>query len=210
MSKRVVVAVALFVSAMLGGYAHYLSNAKLPLNSALLYPVARPLTDFKLIDHNGQHFTNAQLLNTWSLIFVGYTSCPDICPLTMAKLSAISNKLDQQVQVVFVAVDPTRDSPQAVKEYIEFFNPNFVGVTGEHKDLYPFTRQLGLVYSVGDNSQQNYLVEHSGSLALIDPFGRLAAIIKPSQLQSGQLPQLKVDYAASDINNILAGKAMNL
>ncbi|QYK13063.1 SCO family protein [Shewanella rhizosphaerae] len=164
------------------------------------YPQQRPLSPFELTDQNGEAFTNARLKDKWSLFFVGYTSCPDVCPTTLGKLAAAYQQLEGVVdlQVVFLSVDPARDTQAKLKDYINFFNPNFVAVTAPHSQLLPLTRELGFVYTmVGEG--ENYQVDHSASMVLISPDGTRVATVKPTNLDPRQLPQIRNKNLIHDV-----------
>ncbi|WP_159084123.1 SCO family protein [Saccharobesus litoralis] len=175
-----------------------MNNKPIPedtLSNVRIYQPERNLSPFQLVDHTGKVFTNAELQNKWSFVFLGYTYCPDICPTTMQGLASVYAHLqavDQNVQVVMISADPQRDSVEVLGQYVPFFHPQFVGVTAEHKYLLPFTRELGLVYSMTEGtSQDNYLVNHSASIVLINPQGKIAALVKPDF----SLTPPVVDYA---------------
>ncbi|MBQ4834320.1 SCO family protein [Pseudoalteromonas sp. MMG010] len=164
------------------------SNENNPLDvDALVYEKAKPLSDFTLTDQNDSLVTKAAFLGQWNLVFLGYTSCPDICPLTLAKLNNVYKNLaaDYPLQIWFVSVDPKRDTVKKRKLYIDYFNPKFLAVSGEHKDLFPFVRELGLIYAIRDTDEDEYLVDHSGSVALVDELGSVRAIFKPEFKQGG-------------------------
>ncbi|WP_298773697.1 SCO family protein [uncultured Shewanella sp.] len=175
----------------------------LVLKTSYLFPEARILPPFELLDQQGQRFTNQQLMNTWSLIFIGYTSCPDVCPTAMSKLTAaqaqLNNHLD--IQVIFVSVDPQRDTQDKLQDYINFFNPEFIAATAGHQVLMPFTRSLGFVYAMVGEAE-NYQVDHSASYALISPKGEKIAIIKPQSPSPGITPQIKNSELIADITQI--------
>ncbi|GFD89292.1 photosynthetic protein synthase I [Tenacibaculum sp. KUL152] len=149
------------------------------------YPEPRALSPFSLTDHQGNSFTNSSLQGQWSLVFVGYTFCPDICPTTMAELNSVYPQLqaiesDEPIRVIFVSVDPKRDSINRLSEYVSYFNKEFVAVTGEHKALFPFVRNLGMMYAIAESTDNpNYLVDHSASVVLIDPQVRVIGRFKP-------------------------------
>ncbi|WP_299802840.1 SCO family protein [uncultured Shewanella sp.] len=176
----------------------------LALQTSFEYPAPLPLAPFSLTDQRGNAFSNADLLGKWSLFFIGYTSCPDVCPTTMGKLTSAYAGLNQveDVQVIFLSVDPQRDSTATLENYIKFFNPEFIAVTGEHKQLLPVTRSLGFVYAmVGDGD--DYQVDHSASFALVSPQGEKVAIIKPKSSSPGKLPQIKNSDLIHDVNAII-------
>lgn len=146
------------------------SDSAMPEVEALVYEQARPLSDFSLQDQNAQPVTKQTLLGQWNLVFLGYTSCPDICPLTLAKLKSVYNALhaDYPLQIWFLAVDPKRDTTAKRKAYIDYFNPDFLAVSGEHKDLFPLVRELGLIYAISNSDEPEYAVDHSASIAMVD------------------------------------------
>lgn len=163
------------------------------------YPQARALPDFNLLDHQGQAFTPAQLRGKWTLAFTGYTFCPDICPVTLSNLASVYPQISgsaQPVQVLFISVDPARDSIERLHEYMQFFNPEFVAVTGEHKELFPLVRAMGMMYAIAESTDNpNYLVDHSASVVVINPQGQVIGRFKP-EFSAGQV-------AVSDEQQIL-------
>lgn len=173
-----------------GDYHSAIVGDTITLKTSYLFPQPQALKSFELIDQQGQPFTNKQLKGQWSLIFMGFTSCPDICPTTMNKLARVYKQLlaITPLQVIFLSVDPKRDTPQQLKNYMNFFNPEFVAITGEHSQLYPLSRDLGMVYAMVENGD-SYTVDHSASMALISPGGQKVAIIKPKS-KNNQIPQI--------------------
>lgn len=159
-------------------------NIQLQAGTAL--PQRRPLAPFELVDDSGKAFTLADLEGRWSFLAFGYTLCPDICPTTLATLNAIDQELKNRSaraarEFVFVSIDPERDNPQRLKEFLAFFNPQFRGVTAPEKRLRPFTQQLGIPYArvEGQATALGYLMDHSGAILLVDPKAQLAAIFSP-------------------------------
>jgi len=149
-----------------------------------LLPVARELPEFHLRDQSGEPFERSRLEGRWSLLFFGYTSCPDVCPTTLQSLAQIKPELEAagDVQVVFVSVDPARDPVERLREYVGFFDPSFEGVTGSKEEIDGLTGELGVYYAVrAPESDQpadaGYLVDHASSLFLIDPEARLHALL---------------------------------
>lgn len=137
------------------------------------------LTPFALTQTDGKPYTDQNLQGHWSLVFFGFTYCPDICPTTLALLNAVTQDLETPPQVVFVSVDPARDNLAQLHRYVHYFNPNFIAVTGEQSQLQNLARQLGVVFDkiVLDPKRPNdYLMEHSTSIALINPDGAIQAI----------------------------------
>ena len=149
------------------------------------FPEPRNLAEISLVDQTNTSVDNTVFNGRWSLLFLGYTYCPDICPTTMASLGRVYPELkkmgsDNAVQVVFVSVDPNRDTPERLASYVEYFNAEFVALTGEHAQLFPFVRSLGLMYAIAESTDNpNYLVDHSASVVVVDPQGRALGRFKP-------------------------------
>ena len=150
--------------------------------STALFGEERPLPEFALTDHTGRAYTRRELAETWTLLFFGYTHCPDICPITLVTMSASINAIGalggEAPRVVFVSVDPERDSPSHLGDYVASFGEDFLGVTGPHEELRKLTRALGVVYA-RDGDDPEYLVEHSAALLLVNPKGELQAVFGP-------------------------------
>ncbi len=182
----ITVAALLLVLVSLSGPDTSDTAAVPPALQKLLLPEPRPLREFALRDHLDRPLGLAQLQGHWSLLFFGYTHCPDICPTTLGVLKGVAKRLEAQPQLaattrfLFVSVDPQRDSLPHLREYIGFFHPDFIAATGERKDIDNLLRQLGGVYMFeGDTSKDDYLVNHSVSVALIDPQGHWVARFNP-------------------------------
>ncbi|TKB56250.1 SCO family protein [Ferrimonas aestuarii] len=189
------------VAALATGMTLSLSSSEQPKVSALWLPEPRLIKDFQLVDEQGQAFTQAQLTGQWTLLFMGFTSCPDVCPSTLARLTSIYPAVskDMPVQVVLLSVDPQRDQGQKLKDYIQYFNPEFKAVTGEHAQLYALSRNLGLVYAMVDLPDgQGYSVDHSADIVLINPQGQLEAIFRP-QGEPGELRLVSVAQMKQDL-----------
>ncbi len=149
---------------------------------ALVLEAPRTLPDFLLTDHMQRPFGPARLEGRWTLLFFGFTNCPDVCPTTLNTLAGLAQSLEDlppasQPTITMVSVDPMRDTAEKLSAYVPFFDPDFVGVTGEMGEVLTLTRGLGVAfaYQPGANGEA-YSVEHTASVFLIDPKGRLAAI----------------------------------
>ena len=156
------------------------------LNSSLIVlPEPRVVEDFSLTDQHSQPFSLAELRGHWSLIFFGFTNCPDVCPGTLYDLQKVNEAIEQQLeadkprpQILFVSVDPERDSPGKMEQYLSYFDPGFIGLTGDHVQLLPLTRQLGIAYRIEDHDPgvTQYGVDHSASILLTDREGQLFGV----------------------------------
>lgn len=157
-----------------------------------LYPQPRQLKNFELFDQDGHVFEQANLLGHWTLAFVGYTFCPDVCPTTLAELKRIYPQLqkipaDFPIQVMFLSVDPQRDTQARLKEYIQYFHPDFIAVSASHAQLFPLVRSMGMMYSMSESTEQaNYLVDHSASVVVINPLAQVVGRFKPD-IQPGKI-----------------------
>jgi protein SCO1 len=148
------------------------------------YPQPRELADFQLSRSNGAPLTRADLQGHWSLMFFGFTHCPDICPNTLGVLKAVRATLAEQkktdaVQVYFISVDPERDQPEVLGRYAAFYDPGFVAATGSDEQLQHLTRSLGLLYARVPDKGGSYTVDHSASIVLVNPQGRLFGLFRP-------------------------------
>ena len=158
----------------------------LPSQVITLFSDPKPITAFSLIDHNHQVFDLASLKGKWSFLFFGFTHCPDVCPTTLAVLSRArasitKNKIGSaDVQFVFVSVDPNRDTSGKLRQYIEYFDPSFLGVTGDDAQIANLAGQLGAVYQVSVTAgMENYPVYHTPGVFLLDPQARYHAMLRP-------------------------------
>ena len=140
---------------------------------------------FSLLDVNGDEITEAALAEQWSLMFFGYTHCPDVCPITLSVMKEVVAKLEADssppMQVVFMTVDPVRDTPEIMKNYVSFFSEEFVGISGDLNATHELTRALGIVaaFTANKENPENYLVDHTASMLLVDPDLRVRAKFAP-------------------------------
>ncbi len=146
----------------------------------VLWPAPKPLKAFSLTSHDLRPFTLDSLKGKWTMLFFGYTYCPDICPTALAILSAVFQNLERHegvvpdTQVVFISVDPKRDPPERLAEYMAYFDKRFAAATGEVKEIDGLANQVGAGYQIEPGeSSENYLVSHTGSIFLVDPDARL-------------------------------------
>jgi protein SCO1/2 len=143
----------------------------------------RALPDFSLIDQRGHPFGPDNLRGRWSFLYFGYTNCPDACPTTLTALAAMDKRLHDagapMPRVVFVSVDAGRDTPAQLAKYVPYFDPDFVGVTAKDQPtIEDLAKKLGVaVFLSAPKPDGTYTVDHSGEIFVVDPAGRLAAIL---------------------------------
>jgi len=161
--------------------------APLELEQAIEINPARNILWSELIAQDNSVFTPEHIKGKWTFLYMGYRSCPDACPVATAVLGKTANGLSdlklptaQQPQFVFMSVDPRRDTPELMAEYVAFFGEKFLGVTGDSVQLRAISLQLGAVFYVPEEPEtDNYEVGHSDSIFLMNPEGRLRAILRP-------------------------------
>lgn len=186
-----------------GAFAYLQSRSReAPVSSAVesgagfvRYPAAVRLRDFQLVDQGGEEFSADNLRGRWTLVFFGFTSCEDVCPLTLLELKQFhaalpGNNLPADTRVILVSVDPARDTPAVLKDYLASFNPDFVGLTGDLAAVADLASQLyiarmdppvtGQEHADHGAHPTNYQVEHSANIAVLNPDGDyIGAIISP-------------------------------
>ncbi|MBM95120.1 MAG: cytochrome c oxidase assembly protein [Oceanospirillaceae bacterium] len=140
--------------------------------------------DFQFIDQHGNAVDKSSFKPGWRLVFFGYTFCPDICPTTLADLNRVWKKLSpqaqQSVQVVFVSIDPERDTPESLAPYLAYFNPEFMAMTGNVASLERLAEQLNGFYArVEREDGMAYLMDHSSNLMLVDDSWQYRGYIEP-------------------------------
>lgn len=153
-----------------------------PLAGVELWQPGRELPPFQLQDHLRQPFDHSRLLGHWTLLFVGYTYCPDICPTTLAQMAGRWPQWQQRwpmLQLVLLSADPGRDTAERLSQYIPYFHQDFIGVTGAMSEVRKVSDRLELVFSQPDTSMPGYLVDHSASMVLLDPQGLAVAVFRP-------------------------------
>jgi protein SCO1/2 len=186
--RLTVIGLLIFVVVIVSGFVYtmakprVMSDGALRANNAFLFERVREIGDFSLLDDNGKAFTPAQLQGKWSLMFFGFTYCPDICPTTMAQLNQFYKKLKpeyaEDTQIIMVSVDPARDSPAKLHDYVRYFNPGFRGVTGDFMVLHQLATDLNIPFAKVPGGGDNYQVEHSGNVAIINPKGHYIGFFK--------------------------------
>ena len=149
----------------------------------VLRPDFRALHPFELTDHNDTVFDERRFQGKWSFVFFGYTSCPDICPTTLHVLNSVYGQLEDEAsgdendtQIIFISVDPKRDTTKKLADYMSYFNKKFIGVTSDKKNIDKIVKQFGAGYGFEpETTPGEYLVAHTSAIFLVDPYGRLIA-----------------------------------
>lgn len=165
-----------------------------------LFPQPRQIPAFSLQQSDGTQLVPGELNGHWTLVFIGFTFCPDVCPTTLAQLSQAQKQWEAfpdatRPRVLFVSVDPERDTPDRIGEYAHAFHRDTLAATGDIPSLETFARSLSLVFAkvpLGDGPNQ-YTIDHSAALAVLDPQGRMAGVLPGSALE--QPAAIAADFA---------------
>jgi protein SCO1/2 len=181
MGSRSPLVVAVLAAVAVGvGLAFYeRAHEPLTLRAGTAMPEPRALPAFEFVDQDRRPFGPERFEGRWSLVFTGFTHCPDVCPTTLATMADLRRRVPREdLQFVFVSVDPERDTPEAVARYLAHFDPELVGATGPRAEMERFTAGLGLAQVRNPGSGGEYTVDHSTALVLIDPDARLAGYFR--------------------------------
>jgi len=190
----------LFLGVLLAAMAGYEFLLPKKLHGEVIKP-PKPMPDFTLQSTKGP-VSLSSFRGKLVILYFGYTSCPDLCPTTLAMLhqavEALGNKA-QEVQVIFISVDWKRDTPEVLEKYIAHFNSNFIGLSGTEAQINSVTRDFGIFYLLNlPNENGFYSVDHTASMRVLDRQGRLT-VIWP---YGTQYPEM-----ASDMRSILQSSA---
>jgi protein SCO1/2 len=178
--------------------ARMLSQKPIALQGGTWLPQPQAIAPFQLTDLRGQPFGNAQLQGHPSLLFLGYSSCPDVCPTTLATLRDVQAQRPLPgLQVLFVTVDPERDTPATLRQYLGGFSSEFTGLYAGRDALAPLLRSLDAVATRSDATGGGYTVDHSATLYLLDTHGRMAAVFTPPLLAAALNADLRTLARAS-------------
>ena len=202
---------ALLIAAIAFGAGYFAASGPAkphlpPTVAGFIWPPPPPLEDFQLTDSAGASFDAARLAEHWTLLFFGYTHCPDICPTTMHTLKQVRERLDghrpfeRRGQVLFVSVDADRDTPEVLRNYTGYFNPEFLAATAPTEALHQLTGQFGVrVMRISGEDPNEYWFDHPASILLIGPDRRLAGVFAPPLDATDIAAQVQaiVDWAES-------------
>ncbi len=191
-STLIVLAIAAAFAGLLAGWHFSHRPSAAPegpaLQSMKRFETPRALPPIQLTRHDGHPLDNAAFKGHWTLVFIGFTHCPDVCPTTLAQLQQAQDQWASipeatRPRVMFVAVDPERDTPEITGRYAHAFHKDTIAATGTQQQLEDFARGLSLVFMKNPpddaSKPDRYAVDHSAALAVIDPEGRMAGVIQP-------------------------------
>ncbi len=189
MSKRNVIFILLILFSITGIFTYFQSLPSLLEKKPSLITgkiLVRPMEidNFELIDQNNEVFNKKSLEGSWTVLFFGYTNCPDVCPTTIYKLAEIKNGIKEDLpsanfNTVLVTLDPDRDSTERLHEYIGYFDETMLGVTGKYENIQSFTSSLSVFYQ-RINKEEGYDFNHTASIFVFDKDGSLFATMSPA------------------------------
>lgn len=205
MSKKRIIPIGSLVIGLIFGLVMLVTHllvkppAPPPELAGVLRSEFRQLAPFQLQSHNHGPVNEASLQGKWTFVFFGYLSCPDICPNTLNELNTfwalLKDETDAQpddLQILFVSVDPVRDSTENLASYVAHFNKEFIGATAGKGAIDRLTRQFGADYEIEtETATGQYLVAHTSAIFLVDPYGRLVAAFSQPHYASTLLSQYK-------------------
>ena len=190
-------ACALGLGVWIGSQSSWFIDRAAPIANGLVFENPRPISTFRLIDFDQGTFSVDQLKDRWSFIYFGYSACGQVCTETLTELkrlilalSSLDNALP--IQVVFVTVDPGRDSASRLKTYLREFDSTFIGITGDINTLAFFAAELAAPFTLGPDAGESYALDHSNSIMLINPSAALQAVLAPPH----DAQRLQADFGA--------------
>lgn len=190
-TTAIILVAALAVASGLWGMQHWMlrnEHARPQLQAVKLFDQARVLPSFSLQQSDQTQLIPGELKGHWTVVFLGFTHCPDVCPTTLAQLAQAQRQwtaLPDSIRprVLFVSVDPDRDTPDAIGEYAHAFHRDTLAATADVPALEAFARSLSMVFMKVPAPEgappEQYSIDHSASLAVLDPQGRMAGVILP-------------------------------
>lgn len=172
--KNGIIAIALAIALAAGIFVATRMQAPAELKTAFVLPAPMPLPEFSLVDQAGDAVAGDRFQGRWSLVFFGFTHCPDICPTTLQILATVKSELaaageDPLPQIVLISVDPERDTPELIGTYVDYFGDDNLGITGSLEELRKLTSGLGIYFEKQPGNGDDYAVDHSAAVLLINP-----------------------------------------
>lgn len=179
--RNILVAIGLAAVLAAGIFLGLRTQAPSEPKYALVLPAPNPVPEFSLVDQHGNPADQTVFEGQWDLVFFGFTHCPDICPTTLQVLSTAKTTLEKRGQsplprIVLVSVDPERDSPEIMSQYVDYFGDDNLGITGSLEEVRKLTSGLGIYFEKQSADGDDYVVDHSAAVLVIDPDGGFHAL----------------------------------
>ncbi len=160
--------------------ARQLHDANPQLTSGTWFPQPRPVGELALTGDDGKPFGRARLAGSPTLVFFGFTHCPDVCPTTLAKLAQITKAAKvPDLRVLLISVDPERDTPETMHQYVRAFDPGFIGATGTTDSIKQVAQEFGVAVERVALPGDNYTMDHSATIFLLNDRAQIVAVFTP-------------------------------
>ncbi len=185
------------------GYTPVVLEVKTPpkkaapiVTAATVLEPAKPIPPFALVDTNGRSFNEQSLFGHWSLLFFGYAACPETCPKTLAIINDVWQHMPEAhahnpIRFLFISLDPKTDTVPKLKEFLGRFNPKFIGLTGDKPSIDNLSKSCSIYAWEDPNSKVIKKIDHSATLILVDPRGRIRALFTPPYLKENLINDLQ-------------------
>ena len=185
--RNIIVAVALAIALAAGVFVAARNQVPVAPTTALALPAPKPVPAFSLLNQFGEPVDQSVFEGQWDLVFFGFTHCPDICPATLQVLATAKQALAEQghetlPRIVLVSVDPERDSPAILGQYIDYFGDGNLGLTGTLEEIRKLTGGLGIYFEKQPGDDENYSVDHSAAVLVIDLDGGFHSLFSGSHV----------------------------
>jgi len=195
--KNLIFAIVLGSALASGIFVAVKANKPVELQTAFVIPQPSALPDFSLVDQFGAAVNANTFRGQWDLVFFGFTHCPDICPMTLQTLAGVKRELIDTgaltlPRIVLVSVDPERDTPDLLGDYVDYFGDGNLGVTGDLEDVKSLTSALGIYFEKAPTDNGNYGVDHSAAVLLINPDGEFSALFSAPHTAANYLHDLPI------------------
>ncbi len=210
--KNILVAIVLAIALSAGIFVAVRMNQPEEPGTAFVLPAPRPLPDFALLDQAGAPVSANTFRGHWNLVFFGFTHCPDICPATLQILATATKALadaghEPLPRIVLVSVDPERDTPELMGRYVDYFGSGNLGITGDVDELLKLTSALGIYFEKQAGDDENYVVDHSAAVLVVNPDGAFHALFSGPHLVDNyvhDLPIIMDSFVASPLAPLVA------
>ncbi len=195
--KNLIFAIVLGGALAAGIFVATKMNKPADLQTAFVIPLPNALPDFSLLDQSGELVNADTFRGQWDLVFFGFTNCPDICPTTLQTLASAKRELidagvDELPRIVLVSVDPERDTPEILGQYVDYFGDGNLGVTGELEGVSTLTTALGIYFEKAPTKDGNYGVDHSAAVLVINPDGEFSALFSAPHIVANYVHDLPI------------------
>ena len=199
--KNLFIAIVMAVALAMGVFVAVRMQAPAEPRSAFILPAPTPLPEFSLVDQSGNSVTRDTFREHWNLVFFGFTHCPDICPTTLQVLATARKALadsgeEPLPRIVLVSVDPERDTPELMGRYVDYFGDGNLGITGSLDEVKKLTSALGIFFEKQPGTEDNYTVDHSAAVLVVNPAAEFHALFSGSHQVENYVHDIPLIMAA--------------